>query len=177
MQKVYKLKKPEKYLGNPSLIIARSSWEWSFLKFLEESPMIKYFSSEELAIPYFLLTDKKFHRYFPDFIIELITGDRFIIEIKPFEQRICKNKRHQIIFIKNQCKWQAATEVAKNNNITFIILDQYDLRRIGVKISLSSRKIPKEKILFEQTDPYSKSVEKLTTPLLLLEKAKNGKQS
>lgn len=175
MEKQYILRRPDKYLGDPSRVFSRSSWEWNFLKFLEDSPVIKFFSSEELMVPYFLLSDKKFHRYYPDFLVELITGERFIIEIKPFCQRICKNRRSELTFIKNQCKWQAASEVAKNNGIQFIVLDEYDLRRIGVKISLSSRTIPRDKIIYENTNPYGKSVERLTSSLLLLEKQKNAR--
>lgn len=162
---------PDKYKGNVNNIIARSSWEYAFLHFLDQADSIKYYASEEIEIPYLLLTDKKIHRYYPDIVLELISGERFIVEIKPFHQRIYKQSKKvnfttQETFIKNQCKWQAAREVARNNGMNFIILDEYDLKRIGVKIALNKKQVPKEKLLYEHANEFGRSVETLIKPLL-----------
>ena len=171
MQKKYIIKEKSKYLGDPETVVYRSSWEKAFFVFLEEASVVKFWASEEIKIQYLLLTDKKFHRYYPDVVLELETGDKFIVEIKPFGQRILKGgkgsgRRGEMEFVKNMCKWNAAREVAKDNGIHFIILDEYDLRRIGVRIPVSRRTIPSEKILYEKTSEFGRSVEILTAPLL-----------
>ena len=103
--------------------------------------------------------------------MQLVSGEKFIVEIKPFHQRIYKQTKKvnfttQETFIKNQCKWQAAREVAKNNGMNFIILDEYDLKRIGVKIALNKKQVPKEKLLYEHANEFGRSVETLIKPLL-----------
>lgn len=163
--KVFNPQNPQKYRGDVKNIISRSSWELAFLWFLDQSPVIKYYASEELVIPYFFPCDNKWHRYFPDFFIEFITGDKFIIEIKPFYQRIIKTQKEEFTFLKNQYKWDAANKVAENNNIQFLVFDEYDLKRLGVKILLSSMKVPKEKLLFEQSNKFGNSLEKFISPI------------
>jgi hypothetical protein len=52
-QGYYSLTNPNKYIGDPHLIIYRSSWEFSFLKWCDFSPSILRFSSEPIKIPYY----------------------------------------------------------------------------------------------------------------------------
>lgn len=103
-QGYYKVSNKEKYLGNPELIIYRSSWEFSFCKWCDFSPSIIRWSSEPIRIPYYDRTSKlgeceklgldpnnpknwitKF--YNTDFWIEVKKADgeieRWFIEIKP----------------------------------------------------------------------------------------------
>ncbi|NMC60115.1 MAG: hypothetical protein GYA51_12165 [Candidatus Methanofastidiosa archaeon] len=47
------LKNPEKYIGDPNLIIYRSSWEFSFIKWCDASPSIIKWSSEPIKVPYY----------------------------------------------------------------------------------------------------------------------------
>ena len=49
----YKLRFPEKYLGNPNLIIYRSGWELSFCKWCDLSPSIINWGSEPIRVPYY----------------------------------------------------------------------------------------------------------------------------
>lgn len=168
--KTFRPKFPNKYRGNVSNIIARSSWEYAFMWFLDQSPVITQYSSEEIVIPYFFPIDKKWHRYFPDFFVQLNTGHKFIIEIKPFIQRIAaSNKRNlqtDIVYIQNQCKWEAAQKVALANNMQFIVLDEYDLKKLGVKILINNLKPSREKLLFEKQNPLGQSLDKFISPLL-----------
>lgn len=171
MQTIYKLTKPEKYIGNTDLIYYRSSWEKAFLVFLEESPVISKFSSEEVVVSYFYLLDHKWHKYYIDFYIQLITGHKYLIEIKPFSQRLNptqkSNQYNKEVFIKNQCKWEYAVKFAKNNGMEFLILDEYDLKRIGVRIPIVPIKsVITKKLLFEKSNKYGQSVEILTKSLL-----------
>ncbi len=168
MEKLYILKNRDKYLGNPNLIYYRSSWEHAFLQFLEESPVITAFNSEEVCIPYFYPLDKKWHRYYVDFFIELKHQHHFLIEIKPFYQRIKPFRKKELgTFIKNQSKWEFASRYAENKGMQFLVLDEYDLKKMGVRIPINnSKRMVEKKILFEQRDKYGQSVDRLIKPLL-----------
>jgi len=63
-------KNPTKYNGDATNIIYRSSWELYVMKYLDENPMVTWWASEELFIPYRNPIDKKMHRYFPDFVVK-----------------------------------------------------------------------------------------------------------
>ena len=47
----YNLKNPQKYIGLKTPLF-RSSWEFAFMKFCDESPSIMRWSSETVKIPY-----------------------------------------------------------------------------------------------------------------------------
>jgi len=113
---------PKKYNGNPDNIIYRSSWELRCMKWFDDNPNIIWWSSEELAIPYYSPVDKRMHRYFPDFIIKVKRKDdtimTYVVEVKPEAQtkkptqkRKTKNfLRESIAYVVNQMKWKAADE-------------------------------------------------------------------
>lgn len=48
-----KITNKEKYVGDPSLIIYRSSWEFAFIKYCDSSPSVIRWSSEPIAIKYY----------------------------------------------------------------------------------------------------------------------------
>lgn len=52
-QGYYKITNRDKYIGNPDLIIYRSSWEFSFCKWCDFSPSIIRWGSEPVRIPYY----------------------------------------------------------------------------------------------------------------------------
>ena len=70
-KRIYKPLFPEKYTGDPTSIIMRSSWETMFANWCDKNPAIVKWSSEETIIPYRCPTDNKIHRYFVDFKIKL----------------------------------------------------------------------------------------------------------
>ncbi len=49
----YQLNYPDKYMGNPKLIIYRSGWELAFCRWCDSSPSIIRWSSEPVRIPYY----------------------------------------------------------------------------------------------------------------------------
>jgi len=51
-QGYFHIKNKEKYVGNTSLIIYRSSWEFSFCKWCDASPSVIRWSSEPTRVPY-----------------------------------------------------------------------------------------------------------------------------
>jgi len=121
----------------------RSSWELKFFKFCDSNPLIYKWSSEPFAIPYFNPVDGKMHRYFVDGYIEFKSGDKFIVEVKPFSQTKPpvqpKRKTEKAMqkfnfdvstFLINSAKWDAAKIFAAKNNLKFIILTEKEL---GIK--------------------------------------------
>ena len=133
-------KNPKKYVGDPDRIVWRSTWEYKVMKWLDTSSAVINWSSEEFAIPYFSSIDKKFHRYFPDFLVKLKTKDNeiktILIEVKPFKQtmvpKINKRKskyyrRDAIQYAINQAKWDAAKEFCNSKGWEFKILTENEI--------------------------------------------------
>ena len=133
---IYKPTNPKKYVGNPNNIVYRSLLERRFMVYCDTNPGIVNWASEELPIRYFNPIDKKYHRYFPDFIIKTDKNKKMLIEIKPSRQitrpKPPKKKtksymRESFEFIKNKAKWSAATKYAEDNNAVFKIITEKDL--------------------------------------------------
>lgn len=131
----YKIKNANKYMGDASNIICRSLWERRVCRYLDENVNISKWGSEEIAIPYYSTTDKKMHRYYPDFIIK-INEKVSIIEVKPKKQtkppkkpkRKSKNYINECIrYTINQEKWDSAKKFCKNRGWDFIILTEDDI--------------------------------------------------
>jgi hypothetical protein len=127
---------PEKYTGDPSNIIMRSSWETRFASWCDKNPSVLKWSSEETIIPYKCPTDNRIHRYFVDFKITVTTGRTYLVEVKPKTQTqppIYPGKRTQrylqesLAFMKNQAKWEAANEFAKDRGWEFKIITEHEL--------------------------------------------------
>jgi len=136
----YKPIYPEKYEGDPTSIIMRSSWETRFALWCDRNPAIVKWSSEETIIPYRCHTDNRIHRYFVDFRIKVKQTDgsikTYIVEIKPHAQTRPpeypgrKTKRfitESLTFVKNQSKWKAAEEWCKDRGYEFKIITEREL--------------------------------------------------
>lgn len=136
----YKPIYPEKYEGDPTSIIMRSSWETRFALWCDRNPAIVKWSSEETIIPYRCHTDNRIHRYFVDFRIKVKQTDgsikTYIVEIKPHAQTKPpeypgrKTKRfitESLTFVKNQSKWKAAEEWCKDRGYEFKIITEKEL--------------------------------------------------
>jgi hypothetical protein len=127
---------PEKYTGDPTTIIMRSSWETKFASWCDKNPSITKWSSEETVIPYRCPTDEKIHRYFVDFKITTSVGKTYLVEVKPSKQtqppeypgrRTQRYLVESLTFMKNQAKWKAADEYAKDRGWEFKIITEYEL--------------------------------------------------
>jgi hypothetical protein len=132
---------PQKYAGDASNIIYRSSWEKKVMIRLDTSPSVVAWSSEEHVIPYLSPIDGKIHRYFVDFVVKYKdqrTGDmkKMMIEVKPFKQTQppVKGKRTTKRFLEeshtyiiNQAKWNSATNFASKHGYEFKIMTEKDL--------------------------------------------------
>ena len=135
----YNVKIPEKYSGDPTNVVYRSSWELKFMNWCDNNSSVLSWSSEETIVPYRSPIDMKLHRYFLDFKIKVNSNDgikTYLVEIKPSSQRIPpkipkRNSKRYLIecstFMVNQAKWTAADRWAKDRGWNFIILDEFDL--------------------------------------------------
>ena len=133
---LFKPTHPKKYVGNTSQIVYRSLLERKFMRYCDLNDDIIYWASEELPIRYFNPLDKKYHRYFPDFVVKTVKDEKYMIEIKPSRQvdkpKTPKRKTKSYMiesfnYIKNQAKWQAARKYCDNMNMKFKLITEKDL--------------------------------------------------
>lgn len=132
---------PSKYIGDPTKIVYRSMWEKKFMKYCDQTSKVLRWASEEVVIPYINPIDKKTHRYFVDFLIELTTPEgvkTWLVEIKPKKQCSEPEKKKRITkgyvtevktWITNKAKWEAARKTSEARGWDFKILTEDDLFR------------------------------------------------
>ena len=143
----FKIKNPNKYLGDYTNIYYRSSWELSVMLWCDNTPQINQWSSEEVVIPYLCPTDNSWHRYFVDFYIKFSNNESYFIELKPekytFPPEKPKNKNgmsnkkyiNEVFnYAKNQAKWVAAEQYAIKNNSKFQVWTEKTLKGLGIKL-------------------------------------------
>lgn len=142
-QGYFKPKNPQKYKGDPTNIVYRSSWELKLMTYLDSHKDIITWSSEELFIPYRSPIDNKIHRYFPDFIVTKINKEgkkeTALIEVKPLAQTMPPRKQEKVTrkYITevttwgiNEAKWKAANEYCKDRGWSFHIFTE---RELGIR--------------------------------------------
>lgn len=128
---------PEKYAGDPTNIVMRSSWETKFAIWCDKNPSIIRWSSEETVVPYMSPIDNRMHRYFVDFKIQT-KSKTYLVEIKPefqtkpptSQKRTRRYLEEASTYLVNQAKWQYATRYAKDRNWEFVVLTEKEL---GIK--------------------------------------------
>lgn len=128
---------PTKYRGNPMNIVYRSLWERKFMVFCDRNQNVIEWGSEEVVIPYRSPLDGRVHRYYVDFYIKVRTKTneikKYLIEIKPKNQttppppakkqtKLYKDK--VLTFLKNQAKWEAASDWCEDRQMQFLILTE-----------------------------------------------------
>jgi len=129
---------PQKYKGDATNIVYRSSWELRVMKYLDENSAVVWWASEELFIPYKSPVDQKVHRYFPDFIAKIRQANKeitMVIEVKPFKQTqkpIQKRRTQKFLqevatYAINQEKWRAADLFCKEHGWQFKIITEKEL--------------------------------------------------
>ena len=107
----------------------RSSWEKIFMESLDANPDVKTYGYECIVIPY--IKNVKLgtvSRYFPDFLVTYNDGSKTLIEIKPsrFLKRLIVKK-----------KIAAAEQWARDNNATFLIITEKELKSQGMLLPKS----------------------------------------
>ncbi len=134
---IYKLRNPNKYLGDKSNVVYRSLLERRFMEFFDSSVSIVNWSSEELHIPYYNPVKGKISRYFPDFLVKVKTKDgtieNWLVEIKPDSQtrppKTTKSTRVLVEWAINSSKWNSAQEYCQKNNLKFVILTEKNISK------------------------------------------------
>ena len=133
---LYKPTHPKKYVGDHRKIVYRSLLERRFMRYCDLNQDILFWASEELPIRYFNPIDKRYHRYFPDFVVKTSKQKKYMIEVKPSRQigkpKLGKKKsktymKESFEYIKNQAKWQAAKSYCEDNGLEFKIISEKDL--------------------------------------------------
>lgn len=129
-------KNPQKYVGDHTNIIYRSTWECRVMEWLDRNTDIISWASEELAIPYISPVDGRKHRYFPDFLVKVKTktgSKTMMIEVKPARQakppeprkRVTKQYINEVAtWGVNQAKWKAAEEYCLDRGWQFSVLTE-----------------------------------------------------
>lgn len=138
----YKPKNPSKYLGDPTNIVYRSSWERQCMRYFDNNKNIIKWGSEEIVIPYRSPLDNRVHRYFVDFIVKVQTVngnmETHLVEVKPYKQtqppqqpkRKTKKYLNEVTtYLVNEAKWKAATEFCKDRRWKFQIITENELGR------------------------------------------------
>ena len=147
---------PEKYKGNSSKVVYRSSWELKMMRIFDTNPNILEWSSEEIVIPYRSPMPSKtktqnkaykMRRYFPDFYVKKKTKNGKIveelIEVKPLKQtmrpdpskknatptgRISRRYLNEVTtFATNKAKWAAAEKFCEGKGWNFTIVTEKEL--------------------------------------------------
>lgn len=101
----------------------RSSWELAFYKWCDVSDKIDYWGTESFAIPYISPKDNQVHRYYVDIVMQMKSGQKHLVEIKP------KNQCNAPI---NLAKWEAARNYCKQINAIFTVVTEIELKRWGM---------------------------------------------
>ena len=135
-QGIFKPRNPDKYIGNVNNICYRSGWERRCFKWLDESPKIIRWNSEEVVVKYVSKLDGRIHNYFVDLYFETKNknGDiiKYLAEVKPYAQTIKpvegKNKTTYLnacmTYQRNMDKWKYCNEFAKSRDLKFVILTE-----------------------------------------------------
>lgn len=140
--RLFKPINPQKYKGDPTNIVARSSWETLFMSRLDMNPNVLEWSSEEIKVRYKSPLDNRPHVYYPDFWVKKINASdgkisEVLVEIKPSKETIPpkpvqgKPTKRMINEIAtwgvNDAKWKAAKIFCANRGWQFQILTEHEL--------------------------------------------------
>lgn len=137
---IFKPKNPQKYVGDASNIVWRSTWECHYMTWLDNTPEVISWNSEEIVIPYKDPLRGHTRRYFVDFYVKIKDSkgnlNTYLIEIKPKYQTVAPEKKSRATkkyinevytYGVNQSKWKAAAEYAADRGWQFKILTEDDL--------------------------------------------------
>lgn len=136
----FEMKNPSKYVGKKTPL-ARSSWEFVFMRMLDEHQGVEKWASESIQIPYRDPLTGRHTIYVPDFFI--VYNDKNggkhaeVVEVKPSSQtlreRVGKSLYNQEQYVKNLAKWEAANAWCKQQGIKFRIINEDDIFHQGKK--------------------------------------------
>ena len=148
-QGYYRVKNRDKYVGDPNLVVYRSSWEFAFAKWADASPSILRWSSEPIKIPYYdrvskLEECKKLgldpnnpvnwvvKNYNTDFWVEIDKGgskpEKWFIEVKPKSKLNRPSPPPQNSTLKEQRRFNVLAKEYIINEAKFAALNEWARR-------------------------------------------------
>lgn len=127
----FEMKNPSKYVGKKTPL-ARSSWEFVFMRMLDEHPGVESWASESIQIPYRDPLTGKYTIYVPDFFVVYKdkNGKKHaeVVEVKPSNhtilEKVGKSRYNQEQYVKNMAKWEAANAWCKQQQIRFRVVNE-----------------------------------------------------
>ena len=136
----FEMKNPSKYVGTKTPL-ARSSWEFVFMRMLDEHQGVEKWASESIQIPYRDPLTGKYTIYVPDFFITYVdkNGAKHaeVVEVKPASQTLLANVGKSVYnqqqYVKNMAKWEAATTWCKQQGIKFRVVNEEHIFHQGSK--------------------------------------------
>jgi hypothetical protein len=136
----FEMKNPGKYVGTKTPL-ARSSWEFVFMRMLDEHQGVEKWASESIQIPYRDPLTGKYTIYVPDFFITYVdkNGAKHaeVVEVKPASQTLLANVGKSVYnqqqYVKNMAKWAAATKWCKQQGIKFRVVNEEHIFHQGSK--------------------------------------------
>ena len=136
----FEMKNPDKYVGKKTPL-ARSSWEFVFMRMLDEHQSVEKWASESIQIPYRDPLTGKYTIYVPDFFI--VYNDKKggkhaeVVEVKPESQtvleKVGKSQYNQQQYVKNMAKWEAANAWCKQQGLRFRVINEGEIFHQGGK--------------------------------------------
>ena len=133
---------PQKYKGDPSKIVYRSSWELKFLQYCDNADQVIEYAAEPIGIPYINPILKKECTYWIDCYMvtrnpQNNTTTKWLIEVKPnkyltppdppvrlTEKQTLNYARHAKAYIINTAKFKAAEVYAQKRMMRFGIITE-----------------------------------------------------
>jgi hypothetical protein len=136
----FDMKNPSKYVGTRTPL-ARSSWEFIFMRMLDEHAGVENWASESVQIPYRDPLTGKYTVYVPDFFVVYRdkNGKKHaeVVEVKPSNhtllEKVGKSRYNQEQYVKNLAKWEAANKWCKQQGIKFRVVSENDIFHQGNK--------------------------------------------
>lgn len=126
---------PEKYKGSTAPEF-KSGLELRMMQYLDKNPSIVSWSYEPKPIKYIDKTcnPPKVRRYFIDFVAVIKQGmvqKTVWLEVKPYceshKPANPKNVAANLLWLKNSCKWSAASQLAKSHGYEFHVITEKEL--------------------------------------------------
>jgi len=147
---LYKVKNPEKYMGNLNNVEYKSSWEYKFCVYCDLTPEVLKWGCEIIVIPYIDRFGKS-RRYIPDFYMECRNLkhpdllNKFLVEVKPEKEtkephipknissKKMKNLEWELnTWYTNKHKWVYAIEWCKSRDIIFRLVTEKQLGNFSI---------------------------------------------
>jgi hypothetical protein len=107
-----------------TLIKYRSGWELAYAKYLDCNDDVVSYLYEPYYIHYLSnLKTGKLRKYWPDFEVTWLSGNKTLVEIKP---------RKKLVQIRNIKKMNAARIFASKNNLEYVIITEVELKSLAL---------------------------------------------